>query len=86
MFLIVFCDMDLKLYASYGCPRCTYMKKILDELDVEYEELDIGKEPKYREELNERMGNADKIPVLEKDGEIIHVGSGPKSEIEEKLD
>lgn len=85
-FFIFFSDMDLKLYSSYGCPKCTYMKKTLEELDVDYEELDIDKEPKYREELNKRMGNADKIPILEKDGEIIHTGSGSKNEIKKKLE
>ncbi len=61
------------------------MKKILKELGIEYEELDIDKTPKYREELNEKMGNADRIPVLEKDGEIIHIGTAKEKEIAEKL-
>lgn len=76
---------DIKLYSSYGCPRCSHMKKILDKLDVEYEELDIDKNPRYREELNEKMGNADRIPVLEKDGEIVHIGRVKEGEIAEKL-
>ena len=62
------------------------MKSVLNELEVEYEELDIDKEPKYREELNEKIGNADRIPVLEKNGEVIHIGFGKKEEIAEKLD
>ncbi|KXB04373.1 hypothetical protein AKJ50_02465 [candidate division MSBL1 archaeon SCGC-AAA382A13] len=61
------------------------MKKILEKLDVDYEEFDIDKEPKYRKKLNEKMGNANKIPVLEMDGEIIHIGSGNKEEIANKL-
>ncbi len=77
--------MNIKLYSSYGCPRCTRMKKILDKLNVEYEELDIDKNPKYREELDEKMGNADRIPVLEKDEKIIHIGPSNEEEIAEKI-
>ncbi|KXA98744.1 hypothetical protein AKJ39_00945 [candidate division MSBL1 archaeon SCGC-AAA259J03] len=62
------------------------MRRILDELNVNYEELDIDKEPKYREELDEKMGNADRVPVLEKNGEVIHIGYGSKEDIEKKLD
>lgn len=61
------------------------MEKILEDLDVEYQKLDIDKEPKYRDELDEKMGNANRIPVLEAEGEIIHIGGGRKEEIVEKL-
>ncbi|MFB6215965.1 MAG: glutaredoxin family protein [Candidatus Aenigmatarchaeota archaeon] len=78
--------MNLKLYSSYGCPRSSRMKEVLDELGVEYEELDIDRESEYREELNDKMGNADRIPVLEKEGEIVHVGSvGSKEKVSEEL-
>lgn len=62
------------------------MKKILEKLDVSFEELDIDKNPEYRKELEEKIENSDRIPVLEKDGEIIHIGSGSKEEIAEKLE
>lgn len=77
--------MNIKLYSSYGCPRCSHMKKVLSELDVEYEELGIDRDPKYRKELDEKMGDSDRIPVLEKDGEIIHIGYGSQSKIKKKL-
>lgn len=78
--------MNLRLYSSYGCPRCSHMKKILDSLDVDYEELDIDKNPEYRDELEEKIDNSNRIPVLEKEGEVIHIGSCSKEEISEKLD
>ncbi len=61
------------------------MKKILEKLDVEYDELDIDKNPEYRSELEEKIEDSNRIPVLEKDGEIIHVGACKKEEIAEKL-
>ncbi len=78
--------MSLKLYSSYGCPRCSYIKKVLDKIGVEYEELDIDKEPKYREQLGEKIENPNRIPVLEKDGEIIHIGTATEEELREKLE
>ena len=78
--------MSLRLYSSYGCPRCSLMKKILEKLDVDYEELDIDENSEYRDELEEKIDNSDRIPVLEKDGEIVHIGSCGKEEIAEKLD
>lgn len=76
---------QLKFYSSYGCPRCKHMKRILEKLDVEYKELDIDKNPEYRKELNKKMENADRIPVLEKEGNIIHIGRGREEEIVRKL-
>lgn len=78
--------MNLKLYSSYGCPRCTHLKKILNELDIDYEELDIDKNNDYRKELNQKMGNADRVPVLEMGEKIVHIGYGSKRDIKEKID
>jgi glutaredoxin 3 len=45
----------VKIYRVGRCKECDHVRMILDELGIEYEELDVTKDP-YREEVVKATG------------------------------
>ena len=61
----------LTLYQLYACPFCVKTRRAIHRLNITLEIRDIGKEPGYRQEL-EQQGGRVKVPCLriEEQGEV----------------
>lgn len=47
---------DVTIYRTAYCPYCDMAEKLFDNLDVDYEEVDVTDDAETREELAERTG------------------------------
>jgi glutaredoxin len=70
--------MKIKLYGRDTCPDCIRSKRFLEENNIEYEYLDIEKDPKYVEQVldyNKKLGRGPirSVPVIVIDDEKILV-------------
>ena len=73
----------VKVYSTPTCPWCVKAKDFLKKKGIPYEDLDVSKDAKARNEMIEKSGQLG-VPVLDVKGTII-VGFDPKS-IEAYLD
>ena len=48
--------MNIKIYGTTWCPSCVSAKKFFDELDLDYEEINIEDKGMSREDLAELTG------------------------------
>ena len=46
---------EIKLYTVGKCNECVHVRKMLEELGIEYQELDVTEDP-YRKEVVEKTG------------------------------
>ncbi len=53
----------LALYHFDGCPYCSLVRSVIDELGIEVELRDVFQEPRYRDDLVQARGRAT-VPVL----------------------
>ena len=60
------------VYATSVCPYCHAAKRLLDRLDIAFEEIDVGEDHTRREEMVERARGRRTVPQVFIDGE--HVG------------
>ncbi|KAJ53922.1 glutaredoxin-like YruB-family protein [Clostridium tetanomorphum] len=60
----------IKIYTTATCPYCKKAKAYLDMKKVEYENIDVLKDKKGREELIKLSGQQS-VPVLNIHGEIM---------------
>ena len=60
----------VKLYVTPVCPYCFTLKEFLKENNVEFEEVDVSKNKKARDEMIEKSGQMG-APVVEINGEFI---------------
>jgi len=60
----------VKLFTTPTCVYCFTLKEFLKENKIEFEEIDVSKDEKSREEMIKKSGQMG-VPVLEKDGEIV---------------
>ncbi|MBR9705688.1 glutaredoxin family protein [Candidatus Pacearchaeota archaeon] len=60
----------IKVYSTPECPYCKIAKKFLKENNVEFENIDVEKDPKAAEEMVQKSGQMG-VPVIDIDGEII---------------
>lgn len=60
----------IRIFGTPVCPYCQTIKLFLDEHGFKYEDIDISKDDKAREELTEKTGQMG-VPVVEIDGEFI---------------
>ena len=44
------------MYTTAWCGYCVRAKALLDKLDLDYEEIDLGEDPGFRATLNELTG------------------------------
>jgi len=60
----------VKLFTTPTCPYCFTLKEFLRENKVEFEEIDVSKDEKSREEMIKRSGQMG-VPVVDIDGEMV---------------
>ena len=60
----------VKVFSTKICPYCVTLKEFLKQHDVEYEEIDVGKDEDGRKEMIEKSGQMG-VPVLEINGQIV---------------
>lgn len=60
----------INIYSTKTCVYCKMAKEFFDKHNVQYENHDVGEDPKAREEMinkSNQMG----VPVIDIDGQII---------------
>ncbi|MBR9691206.1 NrdH-redoxin [Candidatus Woesearchaeota archaeon] len=62
--------MKVTLYTAPGCPFCVIVKKYLERNSVKFEEVDISKDDKRKNEM-EKKSNQTNVPVVDANGTII---------------
>ena len=60
----------VKIYSTPTCVYCQTLKTFLKEKGIEFEDLDVSKDEKAREEMIEKTGQMG-VPVTDIDGEIV---------------
>lgn len=63
-------DKKVKVYSTPTCPYCLRAKQFLKENNINFEDIDVSKNPAKTEEMFQRTGQMG-VPVLDIDGEII---------------
>jgi len=60
----------IKVFVTPVCPYCVTLKEFLKMNNIEFEEIDVSKDEKAKEELVKKTGRME-VPVIEIDGEIV---------------
>ena len=60
----------VKLFVTVACPYCYTLKEFLKEHNIEFEEVDVGKNRERAVEMVEKSGQMG-VPVTDIDGEIV---------------
>jgi len=60
----------VKVYVSPACPYCYTLKEFLKEKGIEFEEIDVSKDEKARDEMIKKTGRLE-APIIEIDGQIV---------------
>jgi len=58
------------LFVTPSCPYCFTLKEFLKEHNIEFEEIDVSKDEKAREEMIKKTGKLE-VPIIEIDGQIV---------------
>ena len=66
---------NVKVYSTPTCPWCHKAKEFLEELKVEFEDVNVAENQEAAQEMVEKSGQRG-VPVIEIDGEMI-VGFNP---------
>lgn len=66
--------MGVTLYIKEGCPYSRALKDDLDKKGIEYEEIDVVKNPEYQDEVM-KLAKRRAVPVMVEDGKVT-VGFG----------
>jgi len=62
--------MKIILYTAPACPFCIIVKNFLNKNSIKFDEIDISKYRKKKEEM-EKKSNQSQVPVTDVDGTII---------------
>jgi glutaredoxin 3 len=62
--------MIVKVYSTPVCPYCHTLKEFLKERGVVFEDIDVSKDEKIRDDMVKRSGQMG-VPVVEIDGQMI---------------
>jgi len=62
--------MIVKVYSTPICPYCTMAKQFLKEHNIEFEDINVAKDEKAREEMVEKSGQLG-VPVIEINNKVI---------------
>jgi glutaredoxin-like YruB-family protein len=62
--------MKVVVYTTPACPYCVLVKNFLKKNNISFDEIDISKDEKKKEELIKKSGYM-RVPVTEIDGIII---------------
>ena len=60
----------VKIYTTPVCPYCFTLKEFLKEKGIEFEEIDVSKDEKARDEMIKKSGRLE-APIIEIDGQIV---------------
>ncbi len=60
----------VRVYTTVACPYCYTLKEFLKEHNIEFEDIDITKDEKVKDDIIKRSG-AIGAPIIEVDREII---------------
>ena len=60
----------VRVFSSASCPYCFTLMEFLKEKGIEFEEIDVSKDEKAREEMIKKSGRLE-TPIVEIDGEIV---------------
>lgn len=59
------------VYTTDYCPYCTQAKRLLREMAIDYEEIDVGEDSALRQTMVEKSGGRRTVPQIFIDGEPI---------------
>jgi len=62
--------MVVKLFSTPACVYCVTLKEFLKENNIDFEEIDVSKDEKLKEEIIEKSSQMG-VPVMEINGEIV---------------
>lgn len=62
----------IEVYSSLWCPFCSRAKALLARKGVEFEEIDVDRDPNRRQQMMQRAGGRRTVPQIFIDGR--HVG------------
>ena len=60
----------VRLFVTPACPYCFTLKEFLKEKGIEFEEIDVSKDEKARDEMIKKSGKLE-APIIEIDGQIV---------------
>lgn len=60
----------IKIYSTPTCPYCVTLKDFLTQKGIQFEDIDVSKDEKAREEMIEKSSQMG-VPVIDIDGQII---------------
>ena len=60
----------VRVFSSASCPYCFTLMEFLKEKGIEFEEIDVSKDKKAKEEMIKKSGQMG-VPVIEIDGQIV---------------
>ena len=60
----------VRLFTSPSCPFCYSLKDFLKEKGIEFEEIDVSKDEKAKEEMIKKTGKME-VPAIEIDRQIV---------------
>lgn len=61
----------ITIYTTALCPYCHRAKAILKKKGVAFTEIDVGKDPKKRQEMTDRAGGRRTVPQIFLDGHYL---------------
>jgi len=62
--------MKVIIYSAPACPFCVLVKNFLKKNNIKFEEIDVSKDEKKKQEMIEKSGQMS-VPVTEIDGRVI---------------
>ena len=60
----------VRVFTTIACPYCFTLMEFLKEKGIEFEEIDVSKDEKAKEEMIKKSGKLE-VPVIEIDGQIV---------------
>ncbi len=60
----------VRLFSTPSCPYCSTLKEFLRENQIDFEDIDVSKDEKAKEEMIEKSGKME-VPVVEIGNEIV---------------
>ena len=63
-------QIKVRIFSSPACPYCFTLMEFLKEHNIEFEEIDVSKDKKAREEMIKKSGRLE-APIVEINGEIV---------------
>lgn len=61
---------EVKIFLTPGCPYCFTLTEFLKEKGIKFEEIDVSRDEKAKEELIKKSGRME-VPVIEIDSQIV---------------